>query len=136
VLGAADRRERPQPPALAEFLHAGAPLGGAVVVAHAFAGEDLPAADDADGVQLLHFARGRRGGGLVETAHAARDVAGADARQSFESEPSELETAVTGVATEGGRALAARARGGGLVAAEQAHLAAAPQQPAGLRRTR
>src|SRR5258705_526571 len=118
VLGAADGRKRAQPPALGEFLDAGAPLGGAVVVAHAFAGEDLPAADDADGVQLFDFAGGGGGGGFVEAAHAGGDVARADAREAFEGESRELETGVSRVAAEGRGADAGVAGGGGVVAAE------------------
>ncbi|HEY6060994.1 MAG TPA: hypothetical protein VIV10_10445, partial [Gemmatimonadales bacterium] len=78
VLDAADRREHPNAPAPGELLHARTPLGGAVVVAHPLAGEDLPAADHADRVQLLHLAAGGRGGRLVEAAQPRGDFARTD----------------------------------------------------------
>src|SRR6185437_13086102 len=88
-------------PAARELAHPRTPLRGTLIVTHALAREDLPAAYDTDRVELLHLS-GRGGEGcFVEAAHAALDVAGADACETFESERGELDALIADVAREG-----------------------------------
>src|SRR6185503_3283757 len=108
VLCATRRRERARSPAPRELLHPRAPLRGAIVVAHAFTREELPAAHHTDSVQLSHLARGGGNRRFVEPAHTAGYVTDVDARQSLERERGELDTWIA--------QLTAEVRGGGRVA--------------------
>ena len=75
VVGLAHPRHEADVEAAAERLDLPAPLGGALEVAHPLAGGDQVAAGPACGAQVLVLAPERRGGGLVEAAHARGDLA-------------------------------------------------------------
>ena len=130
VLRATDRRKRAKAPPPREFLHACDPLRGAVVVAHALAGENLPTRDEADGVQLLHLSRGRRDAGFVEAPHPELDVTRADARESLESERGKLDPLIPGFSAELRRARGTRDGGGRIVPAKERDLGLANHEPA------
>ncbi len=129
ILRSADRRKRAEAPPSRELLHPRDPLRGAVVVADALAGENLPTRDEADGVQLLHLARGRRDAGFVESPHPELDVTRADAREPLESERGELDPLIGKLSAELRCARGARDGGGWIVPSKQRDLGLANHEP-------
>ena len=74
-------------PSARELDHPGTPLGRALVVAHALARCDQPAAVEADRVEIGQLAADRGGRRLVELPHPLLDLTGADEREPVERQP-------------------------------------------------
>ena len=91
VVGLADPGDEADVEAAAERLDLAAPLRGAAEVAHLLAGADQVAAGPARGAQVLVLAAERRGGGLVEAAHARGDLAVRDQRRALGRDREHLE---------------------------------------------
>jgi hypothetical protein len=80
----ADCEERPDTPALAEFLDVLAPLRRSIEIPDALTRTHEITARDADGHEVAHLAGERRRGGLVESRHAVSHLPLADEGQSVE----------------------------------------------------
>ena len=75
----------------AELLDLAAPLPGALVVAHPLARVEQQATGPPRGHDLLVLARQRRGGGLVEAAHAVRGLTFVHQRHALDGEREHLQ---------------------------------------------
>ena len=121
VVGPAGAGDEVDPHPAAELLDLAAPLGSALVVACPLASVEQQATGPPRRDDLLELSRQRRGGGLVEAAHAVRDPALVDEPHALDGqrehlEPDHAETAAQ-LSCPGGELLGPR-----LVALDHRHV--------------